>query len=246
MIATAEQLSLLQLLDVGHFSRELATLTLQGVTAAICAAGTQSQRSAAGRLISKRYAWRGYASEFTIDECPGQITLVATSSHPGTPIGTLTVRLDGEGGLLADDLYHPEVQRLRAEGRRLCEVVKFAVEDSINCTHLLGALFHVAFIYGHRLNDCTDLLIEVTPQHATFYRRLLQFELLGEERLNPRVNTRGVLLRLDLGQAGELINRFGGQGGASYRRSAYAYAFPPSEEQVIRNRMSEAALLAAA
>ena len=247
MIAAAEKLALPQVFDVGALSREFATVTLRGLTSAIRAVYTQGQRAAASSLINKRYAWRGYTSGFTVDERPGQMTLVATDHVCGTPIGTLTVRLDGEDGLLAEELYDAEVQRLRAEGHRLCEIVKFAIEDSVNYKPLLAALFHVAFIYAHRLNNCTDLLIEVTPQHASFYRRMLEFELFGEERLNPRVNTRGVLLGLDLGYAGQQISRLGGKGSVSPRTSAYSSAFSPAEERAIRSRMmSEAATSVAA
>jgi hypothetical protein len=164
------------------------------------------------------------------------MTLFATDYPRGMPIGTLTVRLDRSEGLLADALYPAELQRLRTEGRRLCEMVRFAVEGSVNCTHLLAALFHVAFIFAHRLNECSDLLIEVNPRHAPFYCRLLQFQPFGIEKANPRVNAPGVLLRLDLGYASQQIGLVGGQRGSS-QRSLYPYAFSPSEERAIWKRM---------
>ena len=236
MISTALETALPHVSDIGPLSRRLATLSLKGLTSVIRATDTEAQRRAVGSLINNRYAWRGYGSGFTVEERPGQMTLFATDYPRGIPIGTLTVRLDRAEGLLADLLYPAERQRLRTEGRRLCEMVRFAVEGSVNCTHLLAALFHVAFIFAHRLNECSDLLIEVNPRHAPFYCRMLQFQPFGIEKANPRVNAPGVLLRLDLGYASQQIALLGGQRGST-QRSLYPYAFSPGEEKAIWKRM---------
>src|SRR6202007_2875016 len=142
LISSALELeaALPQVSDIGPLSRRLAILSLKGLTSVIRATDTQAQRHAVGSLVNNRYAWRGYGSGFTVEERPGQMTLFATDHPRGMPIGTLTVRLDRPEGLLADALYPAELQGLRTEGRRLCEMVRFAVEGSVNCTHLLAAL----------------------------------------------------------------------------------------------------------
>lgn len=203
----------------------------------IRAADTAGRRSDASMLINKMYAWRGYGSGHNIDARPDQMALVASDYRNGDAIGTLTVSLDRGDNMLASRLYADEVDRLRSNGRRLCEMIKFAVDRSVKSKSVLTALFHVSFIYAYHLSKCTDLLIEVTPQHAVFYRHMLHFDQLGEERLNPRVNTRGVLLRLDLGHAAEQIRQFGGQGSDSPERSLYPYAFSAKEEQGVIQRL---------
>jgi hypothetical protein len=237
LLSTALEAALPRVPDIGALSRQLAILTVREFTSVIHATDTETQRRAVSTLINNRYAWRGYGSDFTVEEGPGQMTLFATDYPRGIPIGTLTVQLDRPEGLLADASYPLEAQRLRNEGRRLCEMIRFAVEGSVNCTHLLAALFHVAFIFAYRLNRCSDLLIEVTPRHAPFYCRLLQFQPFGAERINPRVNTRGVLLRLDLEYAGQQIQRLGGKRSSLSQRSLYPYAFSPIEERAIWERM---------
>lgn len=206
----------------------------------IRAADTAGQRSSATMLINKMYSWRGYGDGHTIGDGPDQLALVATDYRDGTAIGTLTVSLDGAGRLLADRMYPLEVQRLRDQGRRLCEIIKFAVERDVKSKSLLTALFHVAFIYAYFISQRTDIVIEVTPQHAVFYRHLLHFEQIGEEKLNARVNTRGVLLRLDLDHAAEQIRKFGGQGDRARQRSLYPYAFSEEEQQGVLNRLLRA------
>ncbi|HZR03364.1 MAG TPA: N-acetyltransferase [Burkholderiales bacterium] len=194
-------------------------------------------------LINKMYAWRGYDSGFKVGDRPDQMTLVASDYRVGTAIGTLTIGIDGSDGLLADAIYHSEADALRDNGARLCEMIKFAVERSVNSKRLLGALFHVAFIFAFYIHERTDILIEVTPQHSRFYRHLLGFEVLGDVRLNPRVNTEGVLMRLPLIFAADQISRFGGLGEASTERSLYPYAFSEREERGVIERLKRLEVL---
>jgi hypothetical protein len=195
----------------------------------IDAAITEEQRHRASMLINERYAWRGYGSDFTLDHDPEQINLVATDQRLGGTVGTLTVGLDGPKGLLAEHVYPTEIQRLRDRGFRLCEITKFAIGHVRSYKPLLGKLFHVAFIHAHHLHGRSDLVIEVTPRHARFYQHLLHFEVAGAEKINPRVNTRGVLLRLDLNHAAEQIHRNGGQAEFSAEKTLYPYAMPPGD-----------------
>lgn len=205
----------------------------------IRAADNDGARSRASMLINKMYSWRGYGSDFRVDGDPDHITLIANDFHGGGAIGTLTVGLDQGRGLLVDAVYAEEAEALRTQGRRLCEMTKFAVEHHVNSRQVLAALFHVAFIYAYHLHDRTDLLIEVNPSHVSFYCRLLCFESVGPEKTNPRVGAPSLLLRLDLAKASELIQRFGGMGKSSTERSLYPYAFSAREESGILARLRQ-------
>lgn len=216
---------------------EIVSLAAHEHTFAIRTADSDGERGSASMLINQMYGWRGYGSGFTVEDRPGQITLVASDYATTNTFGTITVALDGKDGLLAEKLYREEIERLRIEGRQLCEMIKFAVDKSIRSKRLLAALFHVAFMYAYHLQKRTDLLIEVTPQHAVFYRHLLHFEPAGPEKLNPRVNTRGVLLRLNLDHAAEQIQLFGGKGEKSREKSLYPYVLSPEQELEVIERM---------
>lgn len=200
-------------------------------------ADSEGKRFGATLLLNKMYSWRGYGAGQQVVGRPDQITLVAADYHDGSALGTLTVGLDRGIPLLVDTLYRDEADALRANGGQLCEMIKFAVDRGVNSKHLLAALFHVAFIYAYHLNHCTDLLIEVTPKHALFYKHLLGFERCGEVRLNPRVNTMGVLLRLDLEYAAEQIRVHGGGGKNSKNMTLYPYAFSEKEERGVVERL---------
>lgn len=200
-------------------------------------ADSEGERRDAGMLIRKMYAWRGYPVAPGFARHPDQMALVASDYRTGEPIGTLTIGLDGPGGLMADHLYATEADALRRAGARLCEMTRFAIERNVNSRPLLAALFHVAFIFAYHIHRRSDLLIEVTPQHGRFYRHLLGFEQFGREVMNPRVKTRGVLLRLPLHYAADNIRRFGGSGEASTEKSLYPYAFSAAEEAGVIARL---------
>ena len=156
----------------------------------------------AASLVGNRYAARGYLRDPaeampSPDEKPrrGYFTLVARSA--GETIGTVTLGFDVGEGLFADEGRKAEIDQLRSEGRQLCELVRLAVAERADSTRTLAALFNAAFGLG-RVHDATDLLIEVLPKHMGFYKRSLGFDVVGDERVCPRVGVPSVLLRLDV------------------------------------------------
>jgi hypothetical protein len=193
-------------------------------------------RSRASSLIQRRYAWRGYSTSPLEGHTSGQVTLSACVDE--TTVATITAALDSQEGLYVSRLYPEQIRDLQAEGRKLCEFTKLAVDESVRSQAVLGAIFHVACIYVINLHRCTDVLIEVNPRHVRFYERMLGFRRAADERLDPVVNAPAVLLRLDLAHCASEIARLGGQRGSKGReRSFYPYFFSPQEADTIVGRL---------
>ncbi|MGO9446833.1 MAG: N-acyl amino acid synthase FeeM domain-containing protein [Thiobacillaceae bacterium] len=191
----------------------------------------------ASLLIERMYMQRGYHVQ-GMQKVPDRITLIA--SQDDAIVGTLTLGTDCGNGLMADENYKAEVDQLRAAGRKVCELTKFAVDQARGSKRVLAGLFHIAYIYGRVLHKHTDVVIEVTPQHAFFYKRMLGFEPFGKERLNSRVNTMGVLLRLEIDYVDRQILEWGGKadsGDVKGVRSLYPYFFSKGDEQGIVKRL---------
>lgn len=203
----------------------------------IRAADSWGTRSSASMLINRQYSSRGYRSNSLSEQIdPNQLTLVASDND--AVIGTLTVGFDSQDLLLADDLFADEVNALRGAGRQLCEFTKLAVDGLVQSQYVLAAMFHVAFIYAHRIRGCDSLLIEVNPRHIRYYEAKLGFKAHSPERLNRRVNAPAVLLSLDLWYAQEQLTKFGGNPAlASMARSLYPFGFSQSEEAGIIGRL---------
>ncbi len=191
-------------------------------------------------LVEKRYGEKGYATHVarTPNASPERITLATYKDDE--VVGTLSVNFDIGTGLFADELYKSEVDVFRdRQGSLVCEFTKLAIDSRRASKRMMAGLFHIAYLYAHRLWGYSDILIEVNPDHVSFYQRMLGFEVSGPERLCARVGAPAVLLRLDANYAERMILEYGGRA-SQFRqeKTLYPYFLPPDEENEIITRLS--------
>jgi hypothetical protein len=199
-------------------------------------ADNDGRRNTASMLVKKMYAWRGYKIAWHAKQQPNRITLVA--SHGTSPMATISIGFDSPEGLLVDGLYKAEIDTLRNSGARVCEFTKLAVDGAIRSKRVLATLFHIAYLYSHKMNGYSDLFIEVNPRHVKFYQQMLGFTQFGPERLNPRVNAPAILLRLEFAHLARQLKVFGGRPDmARNEKSLYPYGFSESEEAGVLGRL---------
>lgn len=203
----------------------------------IRAADVEERRSSASMLINKMYAWRGYGSNHDVGNDPNRITL--TASDKGKIVGTLSIGIDSESGLLADQVFKDRIDPYRKYGK-VCEIIKLAIDPQVKSKVLIASLFHMAFIYARDLHNATEIFIEVNPRHRDYYRRILGFEMLCESRANPRVEAPAILLRLPICHVTEQIQKYGGKGkNEGGDHSLYPFGFSPREELGIIERLKK-------
>lgn len=188
----------------------------------ICLADSPGRFGLVNKLIKRMYSWRGYdtesASVFSHDD--NRITFEASSKHE--LFGTLTLGIDSEQGLLADDLYEEEINAFRQRNKKICEVSKLAIDSKYGSKEVLASLFHLAYIYASTIHKASDAFIEVNPRHAAFYKRMLGFRQIGEKRICQRVDAPAVLLHLELDYMGAQISSLAGSSKLK-ERSIYPY-----------------------
>jgi hypothetical protein len=200
-------------------------------------ATNEDRRKSASILVEKMYTWRGYGAS-QVEHNPYRLTLVAYTDD--RVVGTLTLGMESPSGLMVDELYKEDIEPLRKQGRRVAELTKLAVDETLGSKEVLAALFHIAFIYAFHIHKHTDFVIEVNPRHVAFYKRMLGFEKIGEEKMCPRVNAPAVLLRLNFDYIAQQINRLGGLRDNTKDRSLYPYGFSKEDELGIAKRLQEA------
>lgn len=223
-------------LDSAALTNDADDLVIEQKNFRIRLADTENGRNSASMLINKMYAWRGYGSAHQVKASPSRITL--TASDKEKVIGTVTLGIDSEEGLLADEIFKPEIDKRRHAGGKVCELTKLAFDPDIRSKFALASLFHIVFIYGRRMHNCTDVFIEVNPRHRRFYETMLGFKRQCEMRTNPRVNAPAVLLWVDIGYVEEQIHKYGGTSdNPDTTRSLYPYFFSPREEAGIHGRL---------
>lgn len=200
-------------------------------------AHTAGGRDSAGVLVKKMYGQRGYdltdPDHFELE----RITIAADVGQ--SLIGTLTIGLGGSGKLFAEELYPAELGVLREQGCRICEFTRLAIDADVRSKRVIAALFHIAYLYPSKLFGYSDAVIEVNPRHANFYRRMLGFTPLGEERICPRVNAPAILLRINFDFVAEQVQKFGGRcEEAKGEKSLYPWFFSPEDEAGILARLA--------
>ena len=200
-------------------------------------ADTRGRRNKSSLLINRLYSWRGYKRS-ALSDSPFDVNRITLQAcHADSVFGTLTVAFDSEAGLAADALYQAEIDAFRNAGARVCELTRLAVDPKDGSKEVLGALFHLAYIYGGILRGATDVFIEVNPRHVSFYKRMLDFQQAGECRLCERVDAPAVLLHLEVAYVAEQIARYGGHRGRG-KRSLYPYFFSKQEEEGLARRIA--------
>lgn len=220
-------------IEVTSYSRAQPQLAL--------ATASASEWESAGHLVSRRYAERGYVCKDLSTHLEEGSVVVCSAFEGATTVGTIAVRFDSPQGLKADLVFASELADLRARGKVLCEFGRLAVDHQVSGSkELLARLFHLAYLHAHRLSGCEMAVIEVNPRHVPFYCRTLGYKLLGEARMNPRVNAPAVLLGLDLNYAREQIARLGGdEASAASTRSLYPYSYGAAEETAILAKLRQ-------
>jgi hypothetical protein len=198
---------------------------------------SQSRRRATSLLVEERYAWRGYTVEGNGSTAePSMITVAADCG--GNTVATITLYFDSQRGLPADQNFSPELDALRARGAKLVEPSRLAIGIDVP-RRVFASMMHIAHICVYRLHGATDMVIEVNPRHVTFYKKMLGFHSLADERQCSRVNAPAVLLQLECQSMEEKIRR---QGGCIERhikeKSFYPYFFSPNDESVIAKRLA--------
>jgi hypothetical protein len=198
-------------------------------------ANSENRREAASLLIKKMYSWRGYAVDHLLNSEPNRIMLVVESE--GRTVATMSLCLDSESKLPADENYHDRLEELRRRGRKLCEPSRLAIEKNLPY-RVFASMMHTSYIYSHKIHNCTDYVIEVNPRHGNFYKKMLGFQDFGELRTCTRVNAPALLLRLRGEYMGKQIKKFGGlfeRHGSE--KSFYPYFFSQVDEIGITDRL---------
>lgn len=201
-----------------------------------------SERAAAGALLARRYAWRGYHTVTLPRDQTGWRTTLTAHAGDDTPIGTLTLEIDGgPQGVSAAAAFGPEVGALRGQGLRVAEFTRLAVDSSPHSQRVLAGLFHVAYIVAHQLRGCDTLLLEVNPRHVRFYERMLGCDVIGPQRQHPGVQAPAVLLSAPFAYIRAQIRAYAGSGEMAGKvRSLYPFAFSSADEAGILARLLQA------
>jgi hypothetical protein len=198
-------------------------------------AGSPKARREASTLVHKRYGGRGYLTSATLISAH---SCTFSAYDEGRLSGTVSLRLDSDEGLAADALYGDETRALRAQGHRICEFTRLAVDTTHVSYPVLAALFHTVFLFAQKLRGFDYAVIEVNPRHVGYYQRALGFHVIGGRRHNERVNAPAVLMGVPFAEIAARLERHAGKRkSGALARNLYEYGFSKAEAEGILGRL---------
>jgi hypothetical protein len=198
-------------------------------------ASSPKARREASSLVRKRYAGRGYLTSATLVNAH---SCTFSAYDEGRLSGTLSLRLDSEDGLAADELYRNEMLVLRRQRRRICEFTRLAVDTTQLSYPVLAALFHTVFLFAQKLRGIDYAVIEVNPRHVGYYQRALGFQVLAGRRHNARVNAPAVLMGVQFAEIAAKLERHAGKRKSGPTvRNLYEHGFSKAEAEGILGRL---------
>lgn len=147
-----------------------------------------AEREAARDIVRRKYAEQGY--DLSIESfkryLDGPSAVTFGLFEKDTIYGTISVVVDSAAGLPMDSIYADELAPWRSEGKKLAEVVQFAVDNDI-FTAVSGKkpspfeaapLFRAVLTYALKTH-IDYLCISINPKHDRFYG-LLGFKQFGK------------------------------------------------------------------
>ncbi|MBK6618138.1 MAG: long-chain N-acyl amino acid synthase [Nitrosomonas sp.] len=220
-----------------HLSKIETDCLLETAGFSIHLVSSFKQRIKASTLIKRMYATRGYQTESTsvFSDSPNQYTFEARNDHQ--LLGTLTLTIDSDSGLLADQLYKNEIDAFRNAGKNVCEVSKLAFTPNTSSKQIFAALFHIAYLYARFLHGVEAAFIEINPRHVRFYKSTLGFNQIGDQRTCPRVDAPAILLGLDLNHMKDQIAQRAGLNPEDKGKLIYPHFLVPRIASQVLNKI---------
>ncbi len=157
-------------------------------------ARSRTELEKAYSLVYREYLKRGYVKEsplkmkFSLFNALPQVTTFIAALEDDI-ISTATVIPDSPLGLPMDDIYHEELEKLRTENKRICEISMLASETELfksgvslmlnsKKMFFIFCLFKAIFDYAIDVLKMDDICISINPKHSLTYD-FIMFKTLG-------------------------------------------------------------------
>lgn len=139
------------------------------------------------RLVHDAYVVEGYIYPSpsgirmrVFEALPEMATFVV--KHDGHVVAVTSVIPDSRDlGLPSDHSFGPELNRLRRDGGKVCEITNLAVAPEYRNTELFLELTRACLAHACAIG-CDDMFIAISPGHARFFEDVLQFDPWGDRR----------------------------------------------------------------
>ena len=205
-------------------------------------ANTIEEREAVFHLGYQIYLEKGYIkenpSQWMIQnyDFDSETVILIVQDQNKKIAGSVTIVFDGYSKLPATSIYSEEIQALRKSGSRMAEVSRLVISpDYRNSKEILVLLFNYLAIYIHHVRKYNSFVVQVNPRHKNYYKTLLNFEEIGQEKPCPHVQSApAVLLYLATSKyQSEVIRCTGTKDHQIKERSLYPHFLTAEQENLV-------------
>lgn len=205
-------------------------------------ANTLEEREAVFQLGYQVYLDKGYIKEngsgrmiqnYDID--PSTIILIVKNKDNNI-VGSVTLVFDGDSILPAEKIYSNELNILRQKNEKIVEISRLVIDPQYrNSKEILVLLFNYLYIYAYFVKKYTCLSIEVNPRHTTYYKTLLHFRPIGDEKPCPNVQSApAILMYLPLHHGHSEVLRISKiKDAEKNNRSLYNFFLKPEQQSLV-------------
>ncbi len=205
-------------------------------------ANTLQEREDVFQLGYQVYLEKGYIKENPYqwlvqdyDRVP-ETTIFIVKDRAGEIAGTATLVFNSSTKLPIEKTFGSEIKTLSPNGAKVTEVSRLVINPTYrNSKEILVLLFNYMFIYGYHIKNVDLVAIQVNPRHKNYYKKLLNFDESGEEKLCASVqNAPASLLYMPLINYQMEVKRCHQQNlQENKNRSLYSYFIKPEQENLV-------------
>jgi len=205
-------------------------------------ANTLKEREAVFQLAYQVYLEKGYVKEnpyqWLVQDYDRQAdtTIFIVKDRTGAIAGTATLVFNDSSKLPIEKTFNNEIKSLSQDGAKITEVSRLVINPSYrNSKEILVLLFNYMFIYGYHVKNFDMVAIQVNPRHKNYYKKLLNFDERGEEKLCASVqNAPASLLYMPLVNYQTEVKRCHQSNSQEHSsRSLYSYFIKPEQENLV-------------
>lgn len=205
-------------------------------------ANTLEEREAVYQLGYQIYLEKGYIKENPNEwmiqnyDFDSETVILIVQDQNKKIAGSVTIVFDGYSKLPATSIYSEEICNLRKSDNRMAELSRLVINHEYrNSKEILILLFNYLAIYIHHVRKYNSFVVQVNPRHKNYYKTLLNFEEIGQEKPCPHVQSApAILLYLATSKyQSEVIRCAGAKELHVKERSLYPHFLTAEQEKLV-------------
>jgi hypothetical protein len=212
--------------------------TNDGEQLSIHVANDFASRKRAYGLLYEIYREIGYGESnpsklwYSLHEITPYSTTIMLMSNNNVS-AALTIVLDSEFKIPADDVFKPTLDKMRNNGCKVVEVFSFGIRKRLrNNDNVKGKLVNIIYLISRYILKATHWVITVVPSHSRYYCDKMLFDKIPGKGFHKKTGVSCNMLQLQLDKFDSIPDQL-------KNRTLAKYFVPKEREEGIINHLND-------